>query len=112
MKRPRGPPAQLRAGPLVRPDAPDAADVAIPAARHRPDIDRPSATDDPTEDQSRQCALRAAPPFRMAPAPFLRLVIPDPFETRAALEFHNPPPDADPPVSCPAVPPKPAPPAK
>jgi hypothetical protein len=106
------PPVQLAAGPLARADAPDPAAVPMPALRHRPNIDRPDAAYDPTEDQSRQRALAAVTSLRKAAVPFLRLTIPDPYETRAALEFRKVLPDADPPAACLAMPQRPALPAK
>jgi hypothetical protein len=61
--------------------------------------------DDPTVEQSTAAALAEAPPMRSRPAPFLRLVLPDPYENRAAVRLRTPfPEDPNPPAAVPRRP--------
>jgi hypothetical protein len=106
------PPPRLPALPPARVGSPDPACPPLlwGGARYRPG--RPSPTSDPVLDLSRQAALAARPPLRESPAPFLRLTIPDPFESVAAVRLREPPPDDDPPASAVELPPGPVLPAK
>ncbi len=69
--------------------------------------DRASLRDDPTWENSRQAATARSPELARPVAPFLRLVIPDPFETIALVQLRRPLPDDDPPSRAPGLPPRP-----
>ena len=105
-------PARLPAGPLASGPSPDPAAVPVMPTRGVPGPDRPGASSDPTEESSRQSVLAAPQAFRRKLAPFLRLVIPNPFETTDAIELRQAPPDNAPPISATALPSKPTLPAK
>jgi hypothetical protein len=70
----------------------------------QPAPDRASL-DDPTADLSAAAVQAAAPPPRTAPAPFLRLTLPDPFEPRNAVRLRTPPADEGGPVTATPRPP-------
>jgi cellulose synthase operon protein C len=65
----------------------------------QPQSDRASL-DDPTEEQSLAAALNRAPPERAAPAPPLRLVVPDPYENHRAVQNKIPADDDHLPLGC------------
>ncbi len=67
--------------------------VALPTLA-RPQPDRAPLTD-PAADVSVAAVLAAPVPVREAPAPFVRLNLPDPFEHAQAVRLHAPP-DEDP----------------
>ena len=91
------PAPQMPAGPLAAAPAPDPSVLPPLPARNFTGPDRPILADDPTAQQSHRSATAASPLFRSQAAPFLRLVIPDPFETSGAIELRRVPPDSDPP---------------
>jgi hypothetical protein len=84
----------LQAGERLRvPSADVAAPPGLPVLA-QPLSDRAPVTD-PTADASRSAALTAPLPDRTAPAPYLRLGLPDPFEFHDAV---RPPPLGDEPA--------------
>lgn len=74
-------PVTLPAGTPVRAWSPDVNQpLPLPLlARRQPE---PPEADDPAAEASRAAALAAPVPVRTAPAPFLRLSVPDPYEHR------------------------------
>jgi hypothetical protein len=101
------PPCLIELSPLhsrpstpARPEMPTAARVRLPSPDlHRPAPlpvlahpvpDRPMLTD-PTAAASRAAALAGKVPPQTAPAPFLRLDLPDPFEHHNAIRLRKPP---------------------
>jgi hypothetical protein len=60
--------------------------------------------DDVTADVSTVMVLSARMPLRLAPAPFVRLAIPDPFENRRPLTLLVPPEPGSPLTGSPQVP--------
>jgi hypothetical protein len=66
----------------------------------RPVVDRASL-DDPSGDVSQAAALASTVPDRTAPAPFLRLNLPDPFEHRNTVRLRTRPPESPLPTSTP-----------
>jgi len=98
-------PRHLLVGPLARAPAPDPG--RLPVIGTPQDPSRFSLASDPTSERSRQAALAIIPRFRQSPAPFLCLVIPDPFALITILRLRHPPPDDDPPAYLPDLPPKP-----
>jgi hypothetical protein len=72
-----------------------------PTAAPRPDR---VPVDDPTEALSAAAALRAAVTSRTAPAPYLRLALPDPFEHRRPLTLGPPAEATTPQVEAPPPP--------
>jgi outer membrane protein assembly factor BamB len=97
----------LPVGPLARAASPDP--TRPPALRT--DIQsgqgRPAPFTDPTEVQSRALALSGVPGAQRNPAPFLHLVIPDPFEGLGVIQLRLMPPDNDPPATVPGPPDRP-----
>lgn len=82
----------LPAGQRIRAASPDM-DQPVPLPiLARPAIDR-APLDDPTGDASIAAALATTPPLRAAPAPFLRLGVPDPFEHGNTVRLRQPPED-------------------
>src|SRR5262249_53072978 len=65
--------------------------VALPPLA-QPVLDR-AALDDQTSAASLDAALAAPVPQRSAPAPFLRLTLPDPFEHRQTVKLRAIPPE-------------------
>jgi len=61
-------------------------------------LDRPGL-DDPTVEASMAIALALSPPLRNVPVPFLRLVLPNPFEHRDAIQMRRPPAEDPTPVT-------------
>jgi hypothetical protein len=55
----------------------------------------PASADHPTADFSTAAALAAPLPDRTRPVPFVRLVLPDPFEHVQAVRLKAPPPDVE-----------------
>ena len=104
---PPGRPPKLFVLPARHVAAPDPASLVGLPSQRRVNIDRPSALDDPTAANSRAMASATQPSYRQSPAPFLKLVLPDPFEVINALKLSSPPADNDPPALTPALPPKP-----
>lgn len=100
-------PALPPSSPPAYAASPDPARLSSPRDRTGPDPDRPGLSSDPTLAQSHRAALSAAPELRQKPAPFQRLVIPNPFELAEALELHSPPSDDDPPAGPEGPPPGP-----
>jgi hypothetical protein len=102
---PRLPEAQhLLVGPRLRMPSPDVNQPPpLPILAHQV-LDRTSL-DDPTLDASLAMALALAPPIRVNPAPFLRLVLPNPFEHRETGRLRQPPPeDSTPMTATPRIP--------
>ncbi len=69
--------------------------------------DRPAVAADPTWDHSYRAAIARAPEVVRPPAPFLRLAIPDPFETATLVRLRQPLADSDPPSAAPGLPDRP-----
>jgi len=64
--------------------------------------------DDPTVEASLAAALALSPPFRVTAIPFVRFVLPNPFEHRETIKLREPPPEDSTPVTAtPKTPPKP-----
>ena len=101
-------PPLLLVGPLAQ--APSPAPGCLPLSAAPQDRSRAVLVGDPLPERLRQAPLGVVGGFRQAPAPFLRLAIPDPFETATSVKLLVPPPDNDPPASAPGLPPKPPPP--
>jgi hypothetical protein len=72
--------------------------LAVPA----PD---PTLLEDPTADFSAFAAQAATMPARAAPAPFVKLSLPDPFENRNAVRLREVPPEKNEPVTAAPKPP-------
>ena len=84
-------PVKLAAGPKAAWPSPDINQpISLPILA-RPVVDRASL-DDPSGEASQTAALAGKVPDRTAPAPFLRLTLPDPFEHRNAVRLQTPPP--------------------
>jgi len=103
---PAAAPGQLPVTPLLHVLVPDARLPLLPPT--------PSAqpgqvilSHDPTSAPVQQAILARIPTFRESYASFVRLAIPDPFESIAAVKLRQPPPDDDPPVSSPGLPARP-----
>jgi hypothetical protein len=73
-------------GPRIRVSSPDVSQPpALPfLARQAPER---VAVDDPTAEASAAAALALSPPPRLTSAPYLRLVLPDPFEHRRTVQL-------------------------
>lgn len=96
---------------LVRAATPDLADLPIlPVEGRTPGRTDPASASQ--QDTPRQPALSATPHLREGPTPFVRLTIPDPFETVTRVHLRQFPPDDDPPASISALSPKPTLPVK
>jgi hypothetical protein len=91
-------PAHLAVGPRVRIDSPDVNQPIPLPLLGQPTLDRVSL-DDPTLDASTAAALALSPPLRKNPAPFVRLVLPNPFEYRDSGRLRNPPEEDTMPVT-------------
>ncbi len=92
-------PVKLAAGPKIAwPSADITQPIPLPILA-RQVTDRASR-DDPSGDASLAAALATKVPDRTAPAPFLRLTIPDPFEHRNAVRLRTPLPE----ISLPIIP--------
>jgi hypothetical protein len=78
----------LAVGPRLRIPSPDV-NQPIPL----PQLGQPAqdkvSLDDPTLDASTAMALALSPPLRVNAAPFLRLVLPNPFENRDAIRLRK-----------------------
>jgi len=98
--------------PLAWARSPDPSELSVPVPLSGLDGDSAKLSSDPTSGQSRLAVLAGRPLLRRAPAPFLRLTIPDPFGLIEAvkLEIEAMPPDNDPP-DLPQTPPDPTMPA-
>jgi hypothetical protein len=96
--RPEMPQAPLLpAGDRVRLPGPDVSrPVPLPVLA-TPAPDR--GLDDPTADFSSAAAQAGAVPARQAPAPFIRVSLPDPFENRDAVRLRETPPEKGDPVT-------------
>ena len=68
---------------------------------------RPNVWDDITAEESRRVLLSDVDPFRVKASPFLRLVIPEPFEAIRAVQLRSPPPDTEGPDGTGEMPPRP-----
>jgi hypothetical protein len=91
-------PPRLAVGELVRAPSPDVnRPVPLPLlGQETPDR---APLDDPTAEASLAAALAAPLPQRTAPAPFLRLGVPDPFENRRTVRLPAPAEEQAAPVS-------------
>lgn len=90
----------LPIGPRVQVAARDVNEpLPLPRLAIRPVDSTPM--DDPTSAASTAAALQASPPQRINPAPFVRLMLPDPFEHRGTLGFPRPDTDSQPPAPAP-----------
>ncbi len=94
-------------GPLTYAATPDATRLAPPWRDTPPDPARPDLTADPVLGEARRASLAGVPELRQRAAAFLRLVIPDPFESLTAMRMQEVLPDADGPVATSDLPPKP-----
>lgn len=95
---------RLPTGVRVRLSSPDPARPAPlpPLAQAHPDR---APLDDPTTEVLLAAALADRPPMRVTPAPFLRLVLPDPFENRTVSQARTALPEGtDPPPATPRRP--------
>jgi hypothetical protein len=91
--RPLGPGLPAPPLPAGAPPRVASADASSPPPlplTTRPSPDRASL-DDPTAEFSAQRATAATPPVRTAPAPFVRVNLPDPFEHAATVRPRTPP---------------------
>jgi hypothetical protein len=94
-------------GPLAYAPSQDVDALPMRMSDGRPFTDRATAATDPTVEPSRLTVLSVVPPYRRAPAPFLRLMIPDPFELVTPLKLRRTLPDGEGPASAPSLFPKP-----
>jgi hypothetical protein len=83
-------PVKLAAGPKVAWPSPDI-NQPIPLPILARQVTDRASLDDPSGDASLAAVLASKVPDRTAPAPFLRLTIPDPFEHRNAVRLHTTP---------------------
>lgn len=95
---PPPPSKQLQPGPLASAPTPDLGVLPSMPVRNAPQPDRLSIMTDPTQEQSREAVVAAQPPFRSSLAPFVRLAIPDPFESISEVRLAHPPADSEPPA--------------
>ena len=100
-------PLPLRVGPLARARTPDI--DRLPDVRMYPHSPprRPDPADDPTRPAARRVLLSHRPTGRSRPAPYHRLVLPDPFEHLHAVRLRTHPPDDAPPERSWQLPPPP-----
>ena len=84
-------PVRFAAGPNIAWPSPDVNQPMPLPILARPVPDRASL-DDPSSEASQAAALATKVPDRTAPAPFLRLTLPDPFEHRNTVRMQTPPP--------------------
>lgn len=96
-------PVKLAAGPKVAWPSPDINQPMPLPILARQVTDRASL-DDPSGEVSQAAALAAKVPGRTAPAPFLKLTIPDPFEHRTTVRLRTAP-DVPFPNESPSLPP-------
>jgi hypothetical protein len=96
----------LPAGELVRVPLVDVNEPPPLPRLGEPAPDR-APLDDPTLDASLAAALAASPPARTAPAPFLRLTLPEPFENRQVVRLRSTPAEEPTPVAAAPRGPKP-----
>jgi len=82
-------------GPPAYAPSPDAAWLISPWRAMGPDADRATASSDPTWHPSYRALLATVPTLRHKPAPFLRLAIPEPFDSATALRPDQQPADDD-----------------
>ncbi|MBM4034224.1 MAG: hypothetical protein FJ291_20950 [Planctomycetes bacterium] len=113
------PPVERAADPLaVRPPrmalippavgrSPDTATEPLLSPAFLPRPDRPTFAADPTWDLSHQLAIARNVELARPASPFVRLAIPDPYETVALVRLRRPLPDSDPPSLAPGLPPRP-----
>ncbi len=101
------PPRFLLAPPAAG-SSPDVTAEPLVSVAFLPRPDRPAVASDPTWGNSYGAAIARKPELVRPPAPFLRLAIPDPFETMSLVQLRNPLPDSDPPSRAPGRPPRPA----
>jgi hypothetical protein len=97
----------LPVGPRLRVPSPDVNEpIPLPVlAGLVPDR---AALDDPTIEASLAAALALSPPLRATAIPFVRFVLPNPFEHRETIRLREPPPEDSTPVTAtPRVPGKP-----
>jgi hypothetical protein len=94
--------------PLPRPGqiAPEVRLAVRLPSLSQPPVDRASL-DDPTADISVATSLASAPPERKAPAPFLRVTLPDPFEHHHPLRLRIAPAEEPLPADAPPAPARP-----
>jgi len=97
----------LPVGPRLRVPSPDVNEPVPLPILARQAQDR-AAMDDPTIETSLAAALVLSPPLRATAVPFVRLVLPNPFEHRETVKLREPPPEDSIPVNAtPRVPGKP-----
>jgi len=94
--------------PLARAASPGHDRLMTPWGQTDADPDRPSPASDPTVELVRRAALAARVGVQPTAAPFLRLAIPDPFETLTAVRLARPPADTDGPAVAYELPPRPS----
>jgi len=95
---------QFPAGERVRLPGPDVEQPAPLPMLAVPVPDRTSS-DDPTADFSSAAVQSAAAPVRAAPAPYVKLSVPDPFENRDVIRLRQTPPEKSDPVTATPKPP-------
>ncbi|HUT34972.1 MAG TPA: hypothetical protein VNE39_15890 [Planctomycetota bacterium] len=100
------PPRMLLRPPAVA-SSPEVTQAPLLSVAFLPKPDRPAPTSDPTWDHSYRAAIARKPELARPAAPFLRLTIPDPFETASLVQLRHPLPDADPPSAAPGLPDRP-----
>jgi hypothetical protein len=97
----------LPVGPRLRVPSPDVNEPIPLPILARQAQDR-TALDDPTIKASLAAALALSPPLRATAMPFVRFLLPNPFEHREAVRLREPPPEDSIPVNAtPRVPGKP-----
>jgi hypothetical protein len=89
---------RLAVGPRVHLASPDV-NAPIPLPLLGQQVQDRSSFDDPTLDASLALALALSPPLRITPAPFLRLLLPNPFEHRDAIRLRQAPDEETTPVT-------------
>lgn len=92
----------LPAGERVRVASPDVNQPVPLPVLARPALDR-APVEDVTGEASTAAALAAPVPQRTRPAPFLKLIVPDPYEYRRPLGLPVPPEQAVPEAASPAT---------
>lgn len=92
-------PVRMAAAPPVSVSSPDPERLPSLPTSHAPHPDQVGATTDPAAEAVREASLAALPEFRKVAPGFLRLAIPDPYESVRDLRLRRQLPD-----DCPEVP--------
>lgn len=99
-------PYLMPATPPAFAPVPDPGRLVAPWRPQEPDGDRAVVAADPVLQPARQATLAGVPELKQKPAPFVKMNLPNPFETTAAIRT-KPLADADPPAASSELPPKP-----